>query len=67
MPCDVFALASIMLWSFVSWLLFIRLSMIPMEKALKQKGVNPSAWDGIGIRAVWYAWAIVFQGTKLQQ
>lgn len=42
-----------------SWLLFARLTMARIERDLKADGYpRPAPWDGVGGRAVWYAWAI---------
>ncbi|MCG8610213.1 MAG: hypothetical protein MI864_06720 [Pseudomonadales bacterium] len=57
----------ITLYAFISWLLFARISMARIEKELNAKGIEPSTWDGIGLRAVWYAWAILFHGTRFHQ
>lgn len=43
----------------VSWIAFARLSMTGIERRLKDSGIGrPCPWDGIGYRALWYAWAI---------
>ena len=44
----------------ISWISFARLSMARIEKQMKRDGITrPSAWDGIGLRVLWYAYAIV--------
>jgi hypothetical protein len=41
------------------WLAFARLSMKRIEKAMDKDGVSrPCPWDGVGWRAVWYAFAV---------
>ena len=48
-----------MMTMFVLWLLFARISMARIERDMKDDGViRPCPWDGIGGRAVWYAFAI---------
>ncbi|WP_404362304.1 hypothetical protein [Marinobacter sp.] len=45
----------------VSWLLFARLSMARIERKMRSEGLpRPAAWDGLGLRALWYASAIAF-------
>lgn len=42
-----------------SWIAFARLSMARIEQAIiRDGGERPAPWDGIGMRTVWYAWAI---------
>lgn len=44
---------------FLSWLLFARVSMARIEKDMRDDGLTrPCPWDGVGGRAVWYAFAI---------
>jgi|SRR5690625_691398 len=53
--CSGFLLAAM----FASWLLFARLTMARIERDLKADGYpRPAPWDGVGGRALWYAWAI---------
>lgn len=43
----------------ISWITFARLSMTGIERRLEDSGIaRPCPWDGIGYRALWYAWAI---------
>ena len=43
-----------------SWIAFARLSMARIEREMKGDGLTrPSGWDGVGYRALWYAYAIV--------
>ncbi|TDT37726.1 hypothetical protein DES49_2685 [Halospina denitrificans] len=43
----------------ISWLIFARLSMVRIEKEIAHDGMQrPCPWDGVGGRAVWYAFAI---------
>lgn len=42
------------------WIGFARLTMARIEREMKRDGLTrPSAWDGVGYRALWYAYAIV--------
>lgn|SRR5690554_715834 len=42
-----------------SWISFARFSMARIEKAIKEEdGSNSFAWDGIGVRTIFYAYAI---------
>lgn len=43
----------------VSWICFSRLTMARMERQLREEGKpRLCPWDGVGARALWYAWAI---------
>jgi hypothetical protein len=43
----------------VVWVAFARISMARIEKTMVQDGLNrPCPWDGLGGRAVWYAFAV---------
>lgn len=45
--------------TFVSWIVFARLSMARIERAILSEGrPRPCPWDGPGARTLWYAWAI---------
>ncbi|TDT44257.1 hypothetical protein DES49_0357 [Halospina denitrificans] len=44
----------------ISWIAFARLSMARIESEMQRDGLpRPCSWDGIGYRALWYAYAIV--------
>lgn len=46
---------------FLSWLVFARLSMARIERAILADGhPRPCPWDGPGVRTLWYARAIAF-------
>ena len=46
--------------TFLSWLCFARLSMARIEREMKRDGLSrSSAWDGVGLRVLWYVYAIV--------
>lgn len=46
--------------TFISWLVFARLSMARIERDMKRdKLTDMFAWDGIGGRIIFYAYAIV--------
>lgn len=46
--------------TFLSWLCFARLSMARIEREMKRDGLSrTSTWDGVGLRALWYVYAIV--------
>lgn len=50
---------ALMMGTFISWLIFVRLSMARIERAMKRDGVpRPCPWDGPGARIVLYAYAI---------
>lgn len=43
----------------ISWLFFLTLSIWRIEKCILETGhPRPCPWDGLGLRAMWYAWAI---------
>ncbi|MFC4257639.1 hypothetical protein ACFOZ5_01195 [Marinobacter lacisalsi] len=43
----------------LSWLVFGRLSMARIERAIMAEGKpRPCPWDGVGGRLVWYAYAV---------
>ncbi|MFL1482732.1 hypothetical protein [Marinobacter sp. LN3S78] len=45
--------------SMVSWLVFGRLSMARIEKAIISEGKpRPCPWDGVGGRVIWYAYTV---------
>lgn len=45
--------------TFISWIAFARLSMARIEREMRADGLpRPCPWDGVGGRAIWYAWAI---------
>lgn len=45
--------------TFLSWLCFARLSMARIEREMSRDGLpRSSAWDGVGLRALWYVYAI---------
>lgn len=47
--------------TFISWLGFARFSMARIERQMQKDGlVRPASWDGVGLRALWYASAIAF-------
>jgi len=49
-----------MMATFISWLIFARLSMSRIERDMKRdKLADMFAWDGIGGRIIFYAYAIV--------
>lgn len=50
----------------ISWIGFARLSMARIEREMKKDGLErPCPWDGVGYRAIWYAYAIVLPVGKL--
>ncbi len=60
---DIFFYAFFLLLFFtvISWLAFSQLTMRPIEKRMKTDGIpNSFSWDGVGIRVMSYAFAIVF-------
>ena len=61
-PDDIFfaAFGAIMMVTFISWILFARLTMARIEREMRNDGLpRPASWDGIGYRALWYSHAIV--------
>lgn len=47
--------------SSVSWLGFARISMARIERRIQEDGhVRPAAWDGLGLRVLMYANAIIW-------
>lgn len=49
----------VLIVTFISLLVFGRMSMAPLEKRMKKDGLpRPCPWDGPGARIYWYAWAI---------
>jgi len=43
----------------ISWISFSRLTMARIERRLRAEGKpRLCSWDGVGARALWYAWAI---------
>ncbi|WP_404362306.1 hypothetical protein [Marinobacter sp.] len=43
-----------------SWIAFARLSMARIEREMNKDGLTrPSSWDGLGLRVLWYLYAIV--------
>ena len=50
----------LMMATFISWLCFARLSMARIEREMKRDGLpRSSRWDGVGLRVLWYLYAIV--------
>lgn len=50
---------ALMIATFVSWLIFARLSMARIERSMAKDGLpRPCPWDGPGARIVLYAYAI---------
>lgn len=61
-PKDWFLLTLLALFiaTAISWICFARLTMGKIERTIKSKDAgNQFEWDGIGIRIVFYAYAIV--------
>ncbi len=45
--------------TFISWLGFARFSMARIEREMKKDGLlRSAAWDGVGLRVLWYVHAI---------
>ena len=43
-----------------SWIAFARLTMARIEREMNRDGLTrPSSWDGLGLRVLWYLYAIV--------
>ncbi len=62
----VFAFTFVILLSvsMVSWLLFGRLSMARIEKAIMSEGKpRPCPWDGVGGRVIWYAYTVALPSS----
>jgi hypothetical protein len=44
----------------ICWLCFARLTMARIEREMKRDGLSrSSSWDGVGLRVLWYLYAIV--------
>ena len=51
----------IIMVAFISWIVFARLTMARIERAICADGLpRPAQWDGMGYRALWYLHAIIF-------
>lgn len=51
----------VIMTTFISWLLFARMSMARIERQMREDGLAQQApWDGVGLRVLWYASAIAF-------
>lgn len=60
-PRDWFFVATFFLSmaTFISWIVFARLSMATIERKIMEEGYpRPCPWDGPGVRTITYAWAI---------
>jgi preprotein translocase subunit SecG len=49
--------------TFISFLLFSRNSVKKINRALEKEGISLCPWDGIGLKAIWCARVIAFDGT----
>lgn len=61
-----FVFAGCLLTVMVSWLVFGRMSMARIEKAIMAEGKpRPCSWDGVGGRLVWYAYAVALHHQEI--
>ena len=50
---------------FAFFMCFSRISMRPIERKLKEEGMEFFPWDGVGFKTIWFANVIAFRGTIL--
>ena len=52
----------------VAWFTFLFASVWRIERRIQAAGEpRPCMWDGIGLRVMWYAWAIAFSTESFSQ